>query len=493
MENDMNSALGITDILIDAINKKYDGLRDLNSLKVNISEEDFEEMNPVIDSIIEDENNHIGKLQQLVDLLSGGTDEIEEGRAETIEIIDTGNSVVESITTMKKKLILSENFDNVIDDVQAVADPVFVGANEEHDENKKKYEDAIEENKKEAEETVPKEGDTGEKVKSKALKQMHLSEKLFDEELNSNFAQSCANNISEYILTEFTDLKNSEIRQVLRIVMDHFRGSDFDESLNEDLSFNEYSDFNSAIYNAITDVMFSFRDSNVSKSDLEKALEWFNIHFWEENGDEFETRKFNHEEGIYEESLTSISNSKNKEELKKFIRNNKDKVEGFTEKRLSEMDLNDLQNIALEIENEINESLNEARTSDQNKELLKIIASDLGDEEKLKKIKSYISSIEEALNEARTSEQNKKILSILASDDSDEDKLKKIEKYLKSMSESLNESIQYSIAKEQIKRFTEGKMPKNWNVDSYLTKLTEKKHINKKEAKSLKEWYSKIK
>lgn len=428
MENEINSALGITDLLIDAINKKYDGIRDLNSLKVNISEEDFEEMNPVIDSIIEDENNHIGKLQQLVDILSGGTDEIEEGRAETIEIIDTGNSVVESITTMKKKLILSENFDNVIDDVQAVADPVFVGANEEHDENKKKYEDAIEENKKEAEDTVPKEGETGEKVKSKALKQMHLSEKLFDEELTSDFAQSCADNISEYILTEFVDLNNSEIRQVLRIVMDHFRGSDFDESLNEDLSFEDYSDFNSAIYNAIADVMFDFRDKGTTKDDLDKAIEWFNTHFWDDEYDEY-------------------------------------------------------------YEDEVDESLNEARTSDQNKELLKIISSDLGDEEKLEKIKSYISSIEEALNEARTSEQNKKILSILASDDSDEDKLKKIEKYLKSISESLHESIQYSIAKEQIKRFTEGKMPKNWNVDSYLTKLTEKKHINKKEAKSLREWY----
>ena len=57
----------------------------------------------------------------------------------------------------------------------------------------------------------------------------------------------------------------------------------------------------------------------------------------------------------------------------------------------------------------------------------------------------------------------------------------------------LYESIQAKIAKEQIKRFTEGKMPKNWNVNSYLNRLVESKHITEKEAKSLKEWYSKNK
>lgn len=410
MENEMNSALGITDLLIDAINKKYDGIRDLNSLKVNISEEDFEEMNPVVDSIIEDENNHIGKLQQLVDLLSGGTDEIEEGRAETIEIIDTGNSVVESITTMKQKLILSENFDNVIDDVQAVADPVFVGANEEHDENKKNYEDAMKENKKEAEDTVPKEGDTGEKVKSKELKAMHLSEALFDEELTDNFAEWCADNIVEYILNEFVDLKNSEIRQVLKHVARRFSGSDYEDPINEELSFEDYSDFNSAIYNAIGGVMFEFRNKDVTKNDLDKALEWFDVHFWEQDGNEFETRKMNHTAGIRES------------------------LEDEVDKVIAVLD-------------EVKE------TGKQNDSWIDLLY-DLFDKYGKEKVKAIF-------DERRHS--------------------------------SMNESIQYNIAKEQIKRFTEGKMPKNWDVDSYLTKLTEKKHINKKEAKSLKEWYSHIK
>lgn len=437
MEDRINSALGITDILIDAINKKYDSIRDLNSLKVNSSEENFEEINPVIDSIIEDENNHIGKLQQLVDLLSGGTDEIEEGRAETIEIIDTGSSVVESITTMKKKLVLSENFDNVIDDVQAVADPVFVGANEEHDENKKKFEDAVEENKKEAEETIPKEGETGEKIKSKALKQMHLSEKLFEssdsslrdevefkirdiltDKVEDNLAMTIASLLDDYdpswAKVDWND--DNILEKNLFVAKSRYIKALSDmlladkDSLNEELSFEDYSRFNSAIYNAISDVMFDFKDEDVTKSDLDKALEWFDSRFWEFDGDEFETEKMNHMTGIRES-----------------------------------------------LEDEVDE---------------------------------VIAVLDEV---KKTGKQNDSWIDLLYNlfDKYGKDKVKAV--FYDRRNDAVNESLQVGIAKEQIKRFTEGKMPKNWNVDTYLEKLTEKKHISSDEAKSLKEWYSNIK
>ena len=309
MEDNMNAALAISDILMDAINKKYDSVRDLNSIKVNISEEGFDDMNPVIDSIIEEENNHIGKLQQLVDLLSGGEEEIAEGKEETIEMIDNSDEFMESMTTMKKKLILSENFDNVIDDVQAVADPVFVGANEEHDENKKKYEDAIKENEKEAKETIPKEGDTGKKVTSPELKKMKLSEKLF-EGLNPDFAQSCADDVSEYIMTEFVDLSNSEIREVLKYVVKHFSGPDLEESLDLDT----YSEFNSAIYNAVADIIYEYQDQGITKSDIETALEWFELHFFDDNDIE-ENPKINHMTGVHENLEESLPVKIAKEQL----------------------------------------------------------------------------------------------------------------------------------------------------------------------------------
>lgn len=566
----MNATVGVIDILIDAINKKYDYIRDLNSLNVTIADENFEDMIPVIDSIIDDENNHIGKLQQLVDLLSDSDENIEEGKQDVIEIIDNSDEFVESITSMKKKLILSENFDNVIDDVQAVADPVFVGANEEHDDNKKKYEDAMKENEKTALETVPKEEETGKKITSKSLKSMHLSEDLFSdyssarpgttkalsllddgiadaegmldellrylpdeevkefidyyaenflgifedeeisesikikedlniikdkgafldwlseheqaeddacrhfktndlsqisvkkledwlseheqleddyrrfnescnlkknksikikEDLSTDFAQWCADNLSEYIMTEFVDLKNSEIRQVLKLVLNHFSGSDFEESLKnikESLSSSgEQLEFNRAIYNAIADVFFEYDKKGLQpdKNDLEYALEWFDLHFWDAYPDDFDeslTESFDwkYDRGSAAEDMTSYSCI----------------VSGPKGKRHCHVIDDHDGNIS-------------AKVYENGKQILD---------------KSGFSSIKEA----------RKFLETMK------------------MDESLTESLQYSIAKEQIKRFIEGKMPKNWTVDSYLNRITEKNHISKKEAKQLREWYS---
>jgi len=454
MENTINPAVGIIDILIDAINKKYDNIRDLNSLNVNLSEENYESMIPVIDSIIENENNSIGKLQQLIDFLGGSEEDIEEGKQETIEIIDT-NEFVESITTMKKKLRLSENFDNVIDDVQAVADPVFVGANEEHDENKKKYEDAMEENKDAAEDTIPEEGETGKEVKSAALKAMHLSEELF-----------------------------------------------------EDLSFDAYDDFNHEVYNAIADVCYKFSDKGLSKKDIEAALEWFETHF-EDDDFEFETKE---EEEIVEESLDSDAQRQlnsdvynafgdlafkyyqkemplDKEDFKKafdsfMFRFFKESDEAQAKGYLWSEEEQDWIDPSLE------ESLNESFVAewwgqvdgDTPQEIaerynLKVKPIKKNLDEILYKFEGKLEDFSKAMDDgyfyALTVQQD-------AGHSEDIDSL-------------LYESIQTKIAKEQIKKFTEGKMPKDWSVEKFLEKLTEKKHINNREATMLREWYSKLK
>lgn len=41
----------------------------------------------------------------------------------------------------------------------------------------------------------------------------------------------------------------------------------------------------------------------------------------------------------------------------------------------------------------------------------------------------------------------------------------------------IGESIKFNIAKEQLKRFNEGKMPSNWSPNVYLENLTNRKHI----------------
>ena len=63
---DINVVTGISDIIIDSINKKWDNIRDFNSIIVNLNEEGYEDLVPVIQSVLEDENKNVGKLQQLV-------------------------------------------------------------------------------------------------------------------------------------------------------------------------------------------------------------------------------------------------------------------------------------------------------------------------------------------------------------------------------------------------------------------------------------------
>lgn len=421
--------VGMTSILSDVISKKYDSINDLNSIKVNAEEENYEDINPVIDSMIEDENNHIGKLQQLIDLLNGSEDDIAEGKAETIELIDNPE-IMESMK-MGKKLILNENFDNVIDDVQAVADPVFVGANEEHDENKKKYEDAIKENEKEAKETIPKEGETGKKVTSKGLKSMKLSEELF-----------------------------------------------------EDLDWNSADDLRSAVYNALAEIMYEFtakRDIVVNASDMDKAYEWFSTHFFLDDGSFNESLKEDLAKGLSRPmtpqenlcvnnmrvALFGAVDALNEYEMKYGESLDPDLIKWTFNSVLSKF---------------LNESLNESfvqewwgQTEEDPREFarkfgLKITPVNRKGDETLYVFRGSKEDIERARKAG-----------YFYSLDYGEDA---------GHSSDLNESLQVGIAKEQIQRFTEGKMPKNWSVDNYLTKLTEKKHITQKEAKSLKEWYN---
>lgn len=526
METNINSAIGITDILIDAISKKYDNIRDLNSLNVNLEEENYEAMVPVIDSIIEDENNSIGKLQQLIDLLSGSEEDIEEGKQDTIELIDNSDEFMESITSMKKKLKLSENFDNVIDDVQAVASPTFVGANKEHDENKKKYEDAMEENKKAAEDTIPDEGETGKKVKSKNLKAMHLSEHLF-EDITSSIKEEVENFLIEYLGEKFADniamvvssnvpdydpswcaaavgdfntlesrLVKAQMSYIRALVNMLFAEKD---SLTEDLSFDNYDDFNHEVYNAISDVCFNFKDKNLSKKDIEAAIEWFETHYFEDEDFELDIEEENIEESF------------NKKNLK----------EDFNKKLW--VDWYGLFNVIVD-----KYFPDEDLISDKVDALYKLFEFEPGMQEAYKRWNT--NPIDESLNESFVAEWWGQVdgdtpqtvakaynLSVKPIKRKQDEVLYKFEGNLKDFSKALDdgyfyslivqqdaghskdvdsllyESIQSKIAKEQIKRFTEGKMPKNWNVNSYLKKLVESKHITKKEAKSLNEWYSKNK
>lgn len=82
---------GLTDIIIFSINKKWDSVRDLNSIIVTLGETNYSEYIPIIEEILEDENNHIGKLQYIVESLNPVTGNIDDGKeeAQTLNATDS--------------------------------------------------------------------------------------------------------------------------------------------------------------------------------------------------------------------------------------------------------------------------------------------------------------------------------------------------------------------------------------------------------------------
>lgn len=83
-----NSASGVSSVLIDILNKKYNDIDTLNSAKVTLEAENYGEMLPVLDSVLEDENNSVGKIQELLNLISPQSDEFDKGKADAIALLD---------------------------------------------------------------------------------------------------------------------------------------------------------------------------------------------------------------------------------------------------------------------------------------------------------------------------------------------------------------------------------------------------------------------
>ena len=349
---------GIVDILIDFINKKWDNIRDLNSIIVTLQGEGYDDMCPVVETILEDENTSIGKLQQLIELVSPSTQSIEDGKQQAISELD-GESIitVESLKEdkMSSKKSMKENFNNVPDDIQTCVDSTFKKSNEEHDLNKEKYEDAMEQNKKFAEETVPKEGETGKKITSKALKQMHLNENLFEEWVEDTpfKIESVGNGI--YKLSQ-----NGIINDRLSIE------ADSKEEAKQILLANGWKE------SELTEEI----DKPVRYSDGKTGKWWY-----------FTTH------GVQPGSIPK--------------------------------DLN----------------------------VLDIIDTDNG---------TYV-ALDGILNTSELKQYDMK------------------EKW----PEGLEESLKYQVAKEQLARFNEGKMPQDWKPEHYIKKLVEKKHLSKEEGERL--------
>ena len=430
---DINVVTGISDIIIDSINKKWDNIRDLNSIIVNLNEEGYEDMVPVIQSVLEDENKNVGKLQQLVELISPTAKSIDDGRQEAIDELDNTEEV-----KVEEEMKLDENFSNVPEETTTVVDPVFGKAIEDKEEDEKVVEDALKENEKLAKETIPKEGETGKKVTSKALKAMHLSEALFDENL-SEHGQVCLNvDVSDAIETVYLrylkkhqKMTRDEWHKAFNYAYDEFfkdsafpkfeEASDDEDAtpLSEDLSQGEQISFNSDVYHALEEVAFKWRDKKVNPDEWESALEFFEFHFIDDGEWEL-TEGFEDKKGFFEKKL--INFLANKEFKNKFKISDDDKREFV------------------------------ART--------------------LKMIAKYYSKDEHVTGEEIADLVNR-LFNMSFTKDGD------------LMTEDKKPSIKVDIAREQLKRFKEGKMPKDWQPKDYLNDLVKKSHLTREEADKL--------
>ena len=83
---------GLTDIIISSINDKWESVRNLNSLIVNLQEQNYEDLVPVVESVLENETNSIGQLQHLVEILSPDAEGIEQGKQEAEDVLDSVDS-----------------------------------------------------------------------------------------------------------------------------------------------------------------------------------------------------------------------------------------------------------------------------------------------------------------------------------------------------------------------------------------------------------------
>ena len=76
---------GIANMLIDAINDEWEAIKGYNDLLVMIREEGFDDMIPVIEDISNEENTHVGQLQELLSKVSENIESISTGEKEAEE------------------------------------------------------------------------------------------------------------------------------------------------------------------------------------------------------------------------------------------------------------------------------------------------------------------------------------------------------------------------------------------------------------------------
>lgn len=86
---------GLTEVILSLINDENDTIKSYNSFIASL--ENYSEFIPVINDIINEEMNHVGMLQTLLQRVSPNTENIESGRAEADRILNTDIDSIEVV------------------------------------------------------------------------------------------------------------------------------------------------------------------------------------------------------------------------------------------------------------------------------------------------------------------------------------------------------------------------------------------------------------
>lgn len=226
---------------------------------------------------------------------------------------------------------------------QSVVNPVMDDALKSSEEFDKNSEKAFTDLSKKSKDITPQSPTTGKKVNRRPYTEgFKLDESLFDdpydESLNdttSNRNAPASRQLLDYakmrenqdgngfaVLRNFVEYGSDRIGgpfedYVRKYINDRrefpdglwgdLMGEDLDLSNDED--FDTYSNFNSDLYNAMSDVVYDYSSKGISKKDIEKAVEWFLTHFF----DDYDEDKL--EENKHIKKAKSYTSAKSKSPL----------------------------------------------------------------------------------------------------------------------------------------------------------------------------------
>lgn len=111
-EEEVTQNSGVADMLMSAINTKWNTISELTSMSVNLEDEGYTDFIDVINEIIEDENKNIGKLQHLLSIVSPSTENIEDGEQEAEDALSESldKDEMARITPEINKFVESQGF-----------------------------------------------------------------------------------------------------------------------------------------------------------------------------------------------------------------------------------------------------------------------------------------------------------------------------------------------------------------------------------------------